>query len=74
VEAIVGVAMAACPGLPPDTVAAAVAAVITSPAAGRDLAAAMEDGSGVLLGGAPPVVARLVTELQMRGASLPVPT
>ena len=73
VEAVVGVAMAACPGLSFDAVAAAVAAVITSPAAGRDLAAAMENGPDVLLGGAPPVVARLVTELRERGAALPVP-
>lgn len=74
VEAVVGVAMAACPGLSPDAAAGAVAAVITSPAAGRDLAAAMEAGPDVLKGGAPPVVARLVAELRERGAALPEPT
>lgn len=72
-EAIVTGTMAACPGLSPDAVAAAVASVTTSPAATRDLAAAMEAGPDVLGGGAPPVVARLVTELRERGAALPVP-
>lgn len=65
----------ACPELTAHDVAASIDATLTSPAATRDLAAALADGGPqVLAGGAPPVVARLVAELRLRGAGLPVPT
>jgi len=73
IEAIVTAAMSQCPGLSKDVVAAAVKAAVDSPAAMRDLAGALEAGPEVLLAGAPPVVARLVVELQAKGAALPDP-
>lgn len=63
----------ACPELPSEQIAEAVAATITSPAVARDLAAALSTGPEILAAGAPQVIARLVAELRGRGALLPAP-
>ena len=73
-DMIVAVAIAVCPEMSADAIAAAVDATITSAAAARDLATALSEGPRVLVGGAPPVVARLVGELRARGSSLPEPS
>lgn len=67
--------LAAAPALSSPQVEAAIAAVITHPAALRSLAAALRADPGALATGAPPVVGRLVTELLAHGAaSLSVPS
>jgi len=73
IDAIVAAVVSQCPGLSKEVVATAVKAAAASPAALRDLAAALAAGPEVLLAGAPPVVARLVAELQAKGAALPDP-
>lgn len=71
---VVAAVTAAAPALSSSQVQAAIAEVITHPAALRSLAAALRADPGALAVGAPPVVAALVTELLARGASsLPVP-
>jgi len=60
---------AADPSLQPWKVAAAVDAVVTSPAVLRDLAAALAADPAALSAGAPPVVGRLVAELVARGSA-----
>ena len=64
---------AADPTLDQQRIAQAIQAVVTSPAALRDLHAALAGGPGVLTAGAPAVVGRLVTELVARGSRLPLP-
>lgn len=67
--------LAADPALSAPQVEAAVAAVAGHPAALRSLAAALIADPGALAIGAPPMVGRLITELQAQGAtSLPVPS
>ncbi len=73
IEAILAAVMSQCPRLSKDAVVAAVKATADSPAALRDLAASLAAGPEVLLAGAPPIVARLVAELQAKGAALPDP-
>jgi len=73
VATITEVVASACPELAVEQVTAAVKATITSSAVARDLVAALADGPGVLAGGAPPVVGRLVAELRSRGSVLAVP-
>jgi hypothetical protein len=69
------VAWAAAEGsLPVPVAAAAVDAVITSPQALRDLAAALAADPRALAHGAPPIAGRLVTELITHGAALTVPS
>jgi hypothetical protein len=59
--------------LPASEVAAAVNAVITSPAVLRELAAAMAADPGMLGHGAPPAAGRLVAELIARGSATLTP-
>jgi hypothetical protein len=73
VATITAVVASACPELAVEQIAAAVKATITSGAVARDLVVALADGPGVLAGGAPPVVGRLVAELRSRGSVLAVP-
>jgi hypothetical protein len=72
-EQIIEMAAAAVPDLPTYAVRAAVDAVVRSPAAARDLCAALSAVPDALAQGAPPVVGRLVGELRGRGAALPEP-
>jgi hypothetical protein len=55
--------------LPASTAAAAVDAVVTSPAVLRELAAAAAADPGMLWHGAPPAAGRLVSELIARGSA-----
>ena len=74
-QQVVTAVLAAAPALSSPQVEAAIAAVITHPAALRSLAAALRADPGALATGAPPVVGRLVTELLAHGAaSLSVPS
>jgi hypothetical protein len=73
-DMIVAVVAAACPELSADDIAAGVDATTATAAAARDLAVALSEGPGVLAGGAPSVVARLVGELRARGSALPEPS
>ena len=59
--------------LPAATVAAAVDAVVTSPAVLRELAAAAAADPGMLRHGAPPAAGRLVSELIARGSATLAP-
>lgn len=61
------------PDLAPETVTAAMTAVVTNAAVLRDLARALEAGPGALAAGAPPSVGRLVSELRARGSTLAEP-
>ena len=61
------------PTLDGDLITQAIEAVVTSPAALRDLHAALAGGPWALIAGAPPVVGRLVTELVARGSRLALP-
>lgn len=72
-QAIIDAAAAADPGLPVTSVIAAVDAVLTSPAAARDLAAVLAADPGALRIGAPPVAGRLNTALREHGSGLPEP-
>lgn len=74
VVTITAAVTSACPELAAEEIAAAVEATVTSAAVARDLAGALADGPGVLAGGAPSVVGRLVAELRARGSALAVPT
>jgi len=61
------------PSLPATVIAAAVDAVLTSPAVARELAAAVAEDPNALHAGAPASVGRLVTALRERGSRLPEP-
>jgi hypothetical protein len=71
---VAAAAVAAAPALPGPAVQAALDATAATPAALRELAAAVAADPAALAAGAPPVVGRLVTELIARGAALPPPT
>jgi hypothetical protein len=70
---IVEAVAVADPTLPAQTVAATVDAVLTSPAAARELAAALRADPNALRIGAPPSVGRLVIALRQYGSRLPEP-
>ncbi|MGH8829380.1 MAG: hypothetical protein ACRDVZ_17595, partial [Jiangellaceae bacterium] len=72
-EAIITAARAAEPDLRFASVIAAVDAVLTSPAAARELAAALAADPDVLRTGAPPVAGRLNAALREHGSGLPEP-
>jgi hypothetical protein len=72
-RAIIDAAAAADPSLPVEEVIAAVDAVLTSPAAARDLAAALAADPGTRRIGAPPVAGRLNAALREHGSGLPEP-
>jgi len=61
------------PTLDRDPITQAIEAVVTSPAALRDLHAALAGGPVALIAGAPAVVGRLVIELVARGSRLALP-
>jgi hypothetical protein len=73
-QVIIEAVTAADPSLPAKAIAAAVDAVLTTPAAARELAAALTDDPNALRTGAPASVGRLVTALRERGSRLPEPT
>src|SRR5665647_2279993 len=74
-QQVVAAVLAADPALSAPQVEAAVATVAGHPAALRSLAAALIADPGALAIGAPPMVGRLITELQAQGAtSLLVPS
>ena len=64
---------AADPALDRDLIAQAIEAVVTTPAALRELFAALAGGPDALIAGAPAVVGRLVAELVARGSRLGLP-
>jgi hypothetical protein len=70
---IIDAAAAADPALPAAALAAAVDAVLSSPAVARDLAAALDADPDAFRVGAPPVVGRLIGALRDRGSRLPAP-
>ncbi len=70
---IIEAALTADPSLPPDAVVAAVGAVLTGPAAARELATALTADPNALRVGAPASVGRLVNALRERGSQLPEP-
>jgi hypothetical protein len=61
------------PTLDRDLIAQAIEAVVTTPAALRELFAALADGPEALVAGAPAVVGRLIGELVARGSRLGLP-
>jgi hypothetical protein len=72
-RAIIEAVLASDSDLPPASVAAAVEAVLTSPAVARTLAAALRADPGALTAGAPPVVGALVAALREHGCALAEP-
>src|SRR5882762_9586654 len=73
IAAVAAQVATADPTLDRDLITQAIEAVVTSPAALRDLHAALAGGPVALIAGAPAVVGRLVIELVARGSRLALP-
>jgi hypothetical protein len=72
-QVIIEAARAADPSLSATVIAAVVDAILTTPAAARELAAALAEDPNALITGAPASAGRLITALRERGSRLPEP-
>ena len=73
IDSVAAQVAAADPTLDRDLITQAIEAVVTNPAALRELFAALDGGPEALVAGAPAVVGRLVGELVARGSRLAPP-